>query len=103
MQLKESHEVLTETGIPVAYRHCEGKDSPGLPILVYMEAYSNNFAADGIVYEKIRHMQVDLYTASKEPETEDRVENALSGFFWEKDEEYLQNERCCRVTYEVEV
>ena len=68
----------------MAYRHFEEKDSPGLPILVYMEAYSNNFAADGIVYEKIRHMQVDLYTASKEPETEDRVENALSGFFGKK-------------------
>lgn len=103
MTLKEFRTLLEQTGIPVAYGHFEEPDAPDLPILVYTEAYSNNFSADGVVYHKTRHMQVDLYTKKKDMESEDRVESALSLFFWEKEEEYLDDERCYRITYEMEV
>lgn len=103
MTLQEFRNILDTTGIPVAYRQFSETDVPDLPILVYMEAYSNNFSADGTVYHKTSHVQVDLYTKNKDIESEDRVENALSSFFWEKEEEYLDDERCYRITYEMEV
>lgn len=103
MELKELYEILKSTGIPVAYRAFSEDTAPDMPILVYFVLYSNNFSADSVVYKKINHIQIDLYTKNKDTESEDKVENALSSFFWEKDEEYLDDERCYRVTYELEV
>ncbi len=103
MELKELYEILKSTGIPVAYRAFSEDAAPDMPILVYFVLYSNNFSADSVVYKKINHIQIDLYTKNKDTESEDKVENALSSFFWEKDEEYLDDERCYRVTYELEV
>lgn len=103
MILSEFYKILDATGIPVAYQKFSERDAPDLPIIVYAVPYSNNFSADGTVYKKINHVQVDLYTKNKELETEDKVENALSSFYWNKEEEYLDDERCYRIMYEVEV
>nr|DAV20403.1 MAG TPA: tail component [Caudoviricetes sp.] len=74
-----------------------------MPFLVYQSVYSNNFSADSIVYKKFEHIQIDLYTRFKEPQTEDKVQKALSSFFWEKTEEYDDAERLYRIIYEIEV
>mgnify|MGYP000028368646 CR=1 FL=1 len=39
----------------------------------------------------------------KEVETEKKVEEALSDYYWEKTEEYLDEEQCYRIMYEMEV
>lgn len=103
MTLLDFYNILKETGIPVAYQAFSERDAPDLPIMVYTVPYSNNFSADGAVYKRINHIQIDLYTKNKELETEDKVENALSSFYWNKEEEYLDDERCYRIMYEVEV
>ena len=84
MKLSDFYNILKETGIPVAYQAFSEKDAPDLPIMVYTVPYSNNFSADGAVYKRINHIQIDLYTKNKELETEDKVENALSSFYWNK-------------------
>ena len=55
------------------------------------------------MYQKINHIQVELYTKLKDPELEDKVEQALSSFFWDKTEEYIDSERCYQILYEIEV
>ncbi len=103
MALEEIYGILEATGIPVAYQKFDEENAPDLPIMVYSVPYSNNFSADGRVYGKISHIQIDLYTKHKDMASEDKVENALSSFYWSKQEEYLEDERCYRIMYEVEV
>ena len=103
MSLEELRAMLETTGLPVVYRAWPEGEAPPLPFLGYLAAYSNNFGADNRVYYNIRRIQVELYTKQKDPDTEDKVENALSSFYWEKTEEYLDTERCYQILYEIEV
>lgn len=101
--LQELYKILSGSGIPCAYQKFDERDAPDLPLMVYTTPYANNFSADGITYQIINHVQIDLYTKTKDLEAEGKVENALSSFFWNKEEEYLEDERCYRVMYELEV
>ncbi len=103
MTLSEVDVLLKTTGLPVTYRTWPENEAPPLPFVCYVEAGSNNFAADGVVYYPVKRMQVELYTKLKDPETEGKVEAALSSFFWEKTETYLSTEKCYQILYEIEV
>lgn len=107
MTLLEFNKILQSTGIPVAYRYFPADDPknppPAPPFICYFETNDNNFAADGIVYKKIANIAVELYTEKKDLASEEKVEKALSSFFWSKDEEYLKDEKCYFVVYEMEV
>ncbi|MDY5007931.1 hypothetical protein [Candidatus Allofournierella merdipullorum] len=103
MTLSEVDVLLKTTGFPVTYRAWPENEAPPLPFVCYVEAGSNNFAADGVVYYPVKRMQVELYTKLKDPETEGKVEAALSSFFWEKTETYLSTEKCYQILYEIEV
>ena len=46
---------------------------------------------------------MELYTKQKDQSSEDKVENALSSFYWDKTEEYIDSERCYQILYEIEV
>ena len=98
---EELHALLAATGLPVAYDHF---NSPApLPHIAWLETGSHNFAADGVVYYPVRSIRVELYTMYKQPETESMVEASLSAFVWERNQEYLQDEKCYLTTYEFEV
>lgn len=103
MTLSEVDVLLKTTGLPVTYRAWPENEAPPLPFVCYVEAGSNNFAADGVVYYPVKRMQVELYTKLKDPETEGKVEAALPSFFWEKTETYLSTEKCYQILYEIEV
>ena len=79
------------------------KKAPALPYICFLTAYSNNFGADDRVYYPVAHYQIELYTRCKDPEAEGKVEQALSSYFWETTETYLDTERCFQILYEVEV
>ena len=55
------------------------------------------------MYYPVRSIRVELYTEYMEPETNALVEDALSAFVWERDQEWLQQEGCYLTTYEFEV
>ena len=103
MTLQKLDALLKTTGLPVTYRAWPEKKAPPLPFICYLAAYSNNFSADGSVYYKINHIQIELYTRLKDPNTEDKVEQALSSLFWEKTETYIDTENCYQILYEIEV
>lgn len=103
MTLKELHDILSSTGIPVTYHAWKGRKKPPPPYICNLNQYTQNFYADGVVYYKIEHMSIDLYTKLKDPETELLVETALAPFAWEKSEEYNDAEQCFQITYELEV
>lgn len=101
--LEEFKILLKSTGLPVAYYAFPEKQAPPLPFICYLVPFTNNFSADGKVYQKINRIQVELYTKLKSPEIEEQVEEALSSFYWEKTETYLEDEKCFEIIYELEV
>lgn len=103
MTERELYEQLQTTGLQVAYRAFDESDVPEMPFLVYFFDRSNNFAADGLVHQKIDHYQVQLFTKEKDPDTEALVEAALGFTFWQKEEFEEDDEACTRIVYEVEV
>lgn len=103
MTLEELKTLLESTGLPVAYRAFPVGQAPDLPFICYLVEYSNNFDADNRVYYPINHITIELYTEFKSPESEALVETALQDVCWEKTEEYLDDERCFEIVYEIEV
>lgn len=103
MTLEDIKNLLEGTGLPVAYRAFPESRAPELPFICYLSPGTNNFAADDTVYLEIDQITVEFYTQYRDPETEGKVEAALSSFFWDKDINYIDSERCYQITYEIEV
>ncbi len=103
MTAEDMKKILSSTGLPVAYRAFQEGEAPSLPFICFLVPGSNNFAADGCVYFKANRVQIELYTKYKDLESEGKVEEALSSFFWEKTEEYIESEKCFQIVYELEV
>ena len=98
-------QMLEETGYPVTYHHWGEGEEPNRPYIVYLYPRTNNFSADGAVYQDINHLDIELYTECKEPETERKVETILKahGLYYEKTETYIESEKMYEVLYETEV
>lgn len=98
MTLAELKTLLSTTGIPVAMNTF--KTEQQYPYIVYIATGAKNTSADGIVYYSTPQVQVELYTKDKDLTSEDKVETALSSFFWEKDEGRLDDENSYMVAYQ---
>ena len=105
MTEKEVYQMVKSVGLPAAYHHFEEGKSPDPPFLVYLYPETNNFAANGIVYQDINQLDIELYTDKKDLEAEKRVEAVLKehGLFYEKTETYLESEKMFEALYEMEV
>lgn len=99
----KTKKLLNNTGLPYRYLSFSEKSVPKMPYLTFQFLYSNNMAADGKVYYQISRVKIDLFTKIKDLDAEKQVEMALSGHYWEKEEEYLDNQDCYQITYEIEM
>lgn len=98
MTLEEFVNLFDGTQVPIAFDHF--KTAQKLPYMVYTIISNNNMPADDKVYYTTPQIQLELYSASKNPTLETTVENVLDGFFYEKDEGYLFDEQMYMVTYQ---
>lgn len=105
MKETEVSQMIKSIGFPVAYHHFAEGQEPGKPYIVYLYPSSDNFAADGIVYQDINQLDIELYTEKKNLAAEKAVEAVLRehGFFYEKTESFLETEKMFEVLYEMEV
>ena len=105
MTLDALLEILRQTKIPVTYEEWPEEYVPALPYICYLESFTNNFMADGVVYESVHHVQIELYTAKREPQTEAILEAVLSSHSipWNKTPEWIDTEQMYQILYEVEV
>lgn len=89
----------------VAYRAFPKGKAPKLPFICYSCTQTDNFDADDSVYYVIQGVDIELYTKTKDVTTEEAVETVLNNnnIVWEKYEEYIDDEECYQITYEVEV
>ena len=97
--------ILGETQIPFAYDHFAEGESPDPPFLCYLLPGSNNFSADGKVYYKIGRVNLELYTDRKDPEVEQKLEDALdaASIFYNKTEVWIDSEKLYEVLYQFEM
>lgn len=105
MTLTDMAALLRGLGLPLAYHHFAEGEAPDPPFLVYLSPGSDNFAADGRVYFKVTQIDIELYTDTKDPALEERLENLLdgAGLFYDKTESFIESERLYEVLYELEV
>ena len=91
-------------GVDFAYDHFAEGESPPPPFVVYLYPQTHNFSADGIVYFPVNAVNIELYTAKKDPEMEKKLERLLSeaGIFYEKSEVWIASERLYEVLYRFE-
>lgn len=105
MTEKEVFQMVKSIGLPAAYHHFDEGESPEPPFVVYLYPGTNNFSADGTVYQGINQLDIELYTDKKDLDAEHKVEAVLKkhGFFYEKNETYIETEKMYEVIYEMEV
>ena len=105
MTYSEILEMLEEAKIPLAYDHFAEGESPDPPFLVFLFPSSNNFSADGKVYQRIDALHIELYTDRKQPDLEAHLEAVLDAHdvFYEKTETWIESERLYEVLYSTEV
>ena len=97
--------MLGETGIEYRYHHFETEEAIVPPFLVWVLPGSNNFIADGIVYQGIQELDLELYTDSKDFDLEKAIESVLKKYeiAWNKTELFIESESLYEVLYEMEV
>lgn len=102
MESEKIQKILLQSGLPAAY--VAWKKPPAMPYLLWEETATDNFYADGRVCLKIRHIQVELYTEKKDEMAEQKLENALMGYPWQKtSESWIESEKFFQTIYEFEV
>ena len=105
MKYEEVISMLEEAGLPLAYDHFAEGESPEPPFLIFLYPSSDNFSADGTVYQKIDELHIELYTDKKSPDVEAALEAVLDGhgIFYNKTEVWIESERLYEVLYSTEI
>ena len=103
--MEEVVRIVSGMGIPFAYDHFAEGESPDPPFLCYLLPGSNYFSADGKVYYKIGRVNLELYTDRKDPEVEQKLEDALdaASIFYNKTEVWIDSEKLYEVLYQFEM
>lgn len=105
MTQKEFVALLKTLELPVSYGEFKVKKNAKveLPYIVYYYKNSDNFIADGVVYEKFNRVIVELYTDKKELEIQEKLECVLDNaeIIYQCDEVYIKSEKMYLNKYEM--
>ena len=103
--MKRIAELIKSMGLPFAYDHFAEGESPAPPFICYLTPGSDNFAADGRAYYKINIVNIELYTDTKDPSVEQKVESVLdaNGIFYDKTEVWIESEKLYEVLFSFEI
>lgn len=88
-----------------AYYQWPEEKAPNLPYILFYYPSSNDECADNTNYASITNLNIELYTNTKDFDTERKVETVLksNGLVYEKSEQYINQENMYEVLYESEV
>lgn len=106
MSLEELRNLLNGIEIftdKVAYRCFPEDIKTGFPFVCFYVTQTDNFKADGQVYKTRTEVTVELYTETKDLYSEKALEDAFEqdSIPWDKFEEYLTDEECYQISYEI--
>lgn len=98
-------ELIAGFGLPYAYYQFTKNTAKPPPFICYYLAQSDDFAADGVNYAKIRQLVIELYTRQKDFELEARIEAALTeaGIFYNVAETPIDSQQMYMVVYTSEI
>lgn len=105
MILQELKELLEQTGFPVAYSHFKESEItslPEFPFICYLVVFSPNFMADDVSFQKIDHVQIELYNSKKDETVESILETILheNSIPYSSTESYIESEDFYQKIYE---
>ncbi len=105
MSFDDVMDLIRQMNLPFAYDHFNEGSAPALPFVIFRFPNSNNFSADGKVYQKIDVLNIELYSNKKDPLLETRIERILDAYelFYEKSETFIESEKMYQVLFEMEV
>ena len=97
--------MIRSIGFPFAYYQFPEGTAQAPPFICYFYSGDNDFKADNSNYQKIEHLNIELYTDEKNFEAEAQIENVLksAGLVWSRSEEYIDSERLYLVVYELDI
>ena len=105
MTYKQVSAMIGEIGLPYAYYQFPDDTELQPPFICFLFQEDIDFIADGINYQKIRTLAVELYTDAKNFELEETVEQVLNshGLVFSREETYIDSEKMNMVTYTTEI
>ena len=105
MTYKEIKTMIASIGLSCAYDHFPNNVAPEPPYIVFNLPQNDDFGADNTNYCSIDVLNIELYTANKDFNTEQSVEAVLNanGLFYEKNETYIRTENLFQISYTCEV
>lgn len=103
--MSEIVEILKEIDIPFAYSHFAEGESPVPPFICYHSPKSDNFGADGVVYQKLQDIRIELYTDKKDLAVEEKIEDIFDKYdiFYNKSETWIASEKLYETIYQFEI
>lgn len=105
MTYKEVATMINSIGIPYAYYQFPDGTGQACPFICFFFSDSNDLAAENTNYQKIRTLNLELYTDNKDFELEETVETVLNsnGLVYDRSESYLDSERMFMVVYTTDI
>lgn len=105
MTYKEVNEIIASMGLPYAYNEFPEGTEQEPPFICFLFDDSNDFTADNVNYQKIRGLEIELYTDNKDFALENTIETVLTqnGFVYIKNETYIDGEKMYQITFSTQV
>lgn len=105
MTFKEISTMIKNIGLPYAYYQFPEGTAEAPPFICFYYSNDDDLKADNSNYQKIEHLNIELYSDEKDFVNESAVEAALAeaGFVWKRTETYIDTEHFYMVLYETDV
>ena len=105
MSYSEIATMISTIGLSYTYDSFPNNIAPEPPYIVFNYPQNDDFGADNTNYVSIDTLNIELYTANKDFQTEATIESVLNtnGLFYEKNETYIRQENLYQITYVCEV
>ena len=104
MTFKEVATMISGIGLPFAYYQFPEGTAQKTPFICYFYSGNNDVLADDSNYQKIEHLNIELYSDEKDFDSEAAIESARTsaGLVWSREETYIDDERLYMVLYEMD-
>ena len=105
MTYQEVAAMIKSIGVPFAYYQFPNNTEQACPFICFFFSSSNDLAADNTNYQRIRELNIELYTDNKDFQLEETVESTLNqnGLVYYREETYLDSERMYMVTFTTQI
>lgn len=106
MTQDELFQALKTLGLPVVYGEFKGtpeNPAPSPPFITYQFTYSSDMVADNQNYIGVEVYDIELYTKTKDPVTEKKVQDLFKYLRlpYSKIEAYIESEALRQIIYEI--